>query len=118
MASCPVDEKAVDVEVFCEYRPLLEQILLYSLQLSDLAGSAVSLRLITDNTLKRTTDKNGHTTYMAERASMLLNTVMDNMDKRMKSASDIMTGFLEAIEESKALHQFISKQKNNYASQG
>ena len=116
MASCPVDEKAVDVAVFSEYKPSLEQILLYSLR--DLAERAVSLRLITVNTLKRTTDKNGQTTYMAERASMLLNTVMDNMDKRMKSASDIMTGFLEAIEESKALHQFISKQKNNYASQG
>ena len=37
--------------------------------------------------------------------------IMDNMDKRMKSASDIMKGFLEIIEESKVLHQFISKQK-------
>ena len=115
MASCPVDEKAIDVAVFCQYRPSLEQILLNSLL--GFAERAFGLQLINEGILKRATDKNGQTTYMAERASMLLNTVMENMGRRMKSASDIMKGFLEAIEESTTLHQFISKQKNNYASQ-
>ena len=95
-----------ELKVFNKNKKMLAKLLVHSL--TRLSSLAAQEGMIADAAV--VAEKFGQTTTKTDRAVFLLGAVMKKMDRKINGGAEVMKKFLESIEDSELLHDFLSEQ--------